>query len=163
MTRRKTQNIIDQLEEIHSGKPWMGPNYKKRLERIKEENCFVRPLPELHSVAEILSHLTFWRKEANMKIKTGNGSQTDDAEGNWLSIEKLQKMGWDKIKTEYLQSLKEQIDLLSEREDKFLNETYFDPDFKGHFTYQWLLDGMIQHDAYHLGQLGIILKLLYQK
>jgi hypothetical protein len=154
------QYIITQLTEIQSGKPWIGSSYDRKLNAVDESLVFTRPLEDMHSIAEIISHLTLWRKEAILKIKTGTGSKTDDCEENWLTNEKLQPKGWKTIKSEYDLTLTELITLLKAKEDSFLNEEYYDTDFKGNYAYSFLLNGMLHHDLYHLGQLGMIIKYL---
>ena len=153
-------HIIDQLHIIQDGRPWVGSSYARKLRGIEDEQVFVRPIAEMHSIAEIISHLSFWRKEAILKIKTGDGGKTDDCEENWLTNEELKPKGWAAIKSEYDNSLLELIDLLKEKDDTFLDETYYDNDFKGTYTYRFLIDGVLHHDVYHLGQLGIIVKYL---
>ena len=153
-------HIIEQLVEIHEGKPWIGSSYERKLKGIDESLVFVRPIKGLHSIAEIFSHLTFWRKEAILKIKSGKGSKTDDCEENWLSNKQLKAKGWAEINAEYHDSLSELIGLLREKDDSFLEETYYDTDFKGVYNYSFLVNGMLHHDLYHLGQLGIIIKYL---
>lgn len=152
------QHISKQLEDIQNGKNWIGSSFHSKLSSIDEEFIFTRPISNLHSIAEIISHLTLWRNEAILKIKTGKGSKTDDCEENWLSIDALKNKGWEIIKNEYDSSLTELLSLLQDKEDAFLNETYYDTDFKGIYTYNFLINGMLHHDIYHLGQLGIIIK-----
>lgn len=153
-------DFIEQFNNVQSGKLWMGPNYKRMLEDINEHSAFIRPIPDLHSVAEIISHLTLWREETILKIKTGTGSKTDDCEENWLNNIHLKKLGWGYIKQEYDNSSKELIDLLKSKDDPFLDEYYYDTDFKGNYKYSFVINGMLHHDLYHLGQLGIVLKYL---
>ena len=152
--------IINQLEENQQGKVWIGPNYEKHLSGINEENAFIRPLPDLHSVAEIISHLNTWQQETILKINTGKGSLTDDAEANWYSNEKLKAKTWAVVLNEYRTSLAEVIALLKTKEDSFLLEQYYDTDFKGHYPYSFVINGMLHHNLYHLGQIGIIVKYL---
>jgi hypothetical protein len=154
------QHIIDQLREVQTGKPWMGPTYARKLAGLDEPLVFERPLPNMHSVAEIISHLTLWRKETLLKIRTGMGSKTDACEENWLTNDILRKKGWAQIKSEYDQSLTELIELLEGKDDAFLSEQYYDTDFKGNYPFAFVLNGMLHHDIYHLGQLGLILKFL---
>lgn len=156
-------HIIKQLIEIQKGSPWIGSSYHSKLNKIEDLLVFKSPIENLHSIAEIISHLTLWRNEAILKIKTGKGSKTDDCEENWLTNEKLKTKGWTKIKLEYDNSLSELIDLLKKKEDGFLNEKYYDTDFKGIYEYSFLINGMLHHDIYHLGQLGIIIKYLKDK
>ena len=69
-------------------------------------------------------------------------------------------MGWEHIKSEYARTLIELIDLLKTKDDDFLSQQYFDTDFKGYYEYSFVVNGMLHHDIYHLGQLGIIIKYL---
>ncbi len=70
---------------------------------------FTRPIKDLHSIAEIISHLTLWRMETILKIRTGTGSKTEDCEENWLTNDKLEPLGWRYLKLEYDKSLTELI------------------------------------------------------
>ena len=158
--RTVIENIINQLREVQEANIWIGTNYTKKLDVVNEDEAFVRPHPELHSVAEIISHLTVWRKETILKIETGKGRITDDAKENWLDNNKLREIGWDKIRADYKNSLSELIQLLEMKEDAFLQEKYFDNDFKDYYAYRFVINGMLHHDLYHLGQLGIIIKFL---
>ncbi len=154
------KNSVQQLEEIQHGKIWIGTSFDSMLAQIDENSVFLRPLENLHSVAEIISHLTLWRKEAILKIRTGKGSKTDDCEENWLSNDKLKILGWDNIKSAYHKTVLELIDLLKTKDDEFLSQHYYDTDFKGNYEYRFVINGMLHHDIYHLGQLGIIIKYL---
>ncbi len=153
-------HIIEQLIEIQNEKIWIGSSYESKLNGIDDNLVFVRPINDLHSIAEIISHLTLWRKETILKIQTGKGSKTDDCEENWLTNDKLELMGWQYIKSEYDKTLIELINVLKSKDDKFLNNEYYDTDFKGNYKYSFVINGMLHHDIYHLGQLGIIIKYL---
>ena len=152
--------IINQLLENQDGKVWVGATYNSKLKGINEENAFIRPESDLHSVAEIISHLTTWQKETILKIKTGEGSLKDDCEENWYSNEKLKEKKWSGVLNEYKTTLAKIIELLKTKEDNFLQELYYDTDFEGHYPYSFVINGMLHHNIYHLGQLGIIIKYL---
>jgi len=153
-------HIIEELENIQHGRPWIGNTYESKLKTVAPDLVFKRPMEEMHSIAEIISHLTLWRKEAILKMKTGTGSKTDDCEENWLPNNILKEKGWTHIKSEYDHSLTELIALLRQEDDSFLTKEYYDTDFKGNYPYKFLLNGMVQHDVYHLGQIGLIIKYL---
>lgn len=161
--RTLVDNLIHQIIDIQEKKNWVGTNFNERLDLITEDEAFIRPIADLHSVAEIISHLTVWRKETALKIMTGKGSITDDCEENWLPNNKLREFGWDRIKTDYRSSLSKLIELLRTKEDGFLKEKYYDPDFKGYYEYDFVIYGMLHHDIYHLGQIGIIIKFLKRR
>lgn len=152
--------IIKQLSDNQKGKVWVGSTYNSKLKKINEENAFIKPNPDLHSVAEIMSHLTTWQKETILKIKTREGRLTDDCKENWYSNEKLKEKKWATLLNEYKTSLAEIIELLKTKEDSFLKEQYYDADFKGNYPYSFIINGVLHHNIYHLGQLGIIVKYL---
>ena len=159
----RIQSIIQQMKEIQIGKPWVGSTYGHLLDKIDESQVFKRPLESLHSIAEIISHLTFWRMETVLKIKYGTGSKTDDCKENWLPNDHLEAMGWKRLKSDYDKSMTLMIELLQDKQDEFLVQQYYDPDFGGLFSYEFVLNGMLHHDIYHLGQLALIVKLLKAK
>ena len=154
------KNYISQFEGITNGQPWVGKYYRNILKNMNDSNGFIQPLKEMHSIAEILSHCTMWRNEATLKIERGFGTKTDDSIDNWLSNSLLQNKGWKIIYHNYKSSIEKFIETLSYKEDAFLMTTYYDIDFKKECQYKFLIDGMLHHDLYHLGQLGLIKKFI---
>ncbi|WP_299664790.1 DinB family protein [uncultured Polaribacter sp.] len=154
------EHIIVQYQEVQNGKLWIGSTFASKLNLVNKNTVFIRPISGLHSIAEIISHLTLWRKETILKIETGEGSKTDDCEENWLPLRKLKSLGWEHIIEEYQTSLVTLIELLKSKDNDFLNEIYYDTDFKKDYPYQFVIHGMLHHDLYHLGQIGIIIKYL---
>lgn len=155
-------HIIKQLKEIQEGKIWIGENFNKKLKNLTSEIAFTRPISTLHSVAEIVSHLTVWRQETILKINTGEGSITDDLEANWYEVQQLKKIGWNQLITDFNKSSNELIQLLETKDDSFLEQIYFDTDYKKNYPYSFVIEGMLHHDIYHLGQIGILLKLIQE-
>lgn len=155
--------IIRQLLEIQHTKLWMGDNLERKLNFITEQEAFIKPFPTMHSVAELIAHLTVWNKDTAVKIRDRIGQLRDNDEQNWTDNERLKKIGWNMIIQDHRNSLAEVIGLLREKEDSFLNEKYYDQDFKGEFDYSFAIDGMLHHHIYHLGQIGIVIKLIKER
>lgn len=157
---KQIKSIIRQLTEVHNGLIWAGTSYNKKLSQLKENQMFDRPLPSVHSIAEIIAHIISWRKDTILKIKTGRGELTDTHPENWRSNDELKAIGWEKIQEEDKSTLRELLELLQDKDDPFLDETYYDPEFGGNYPYSFVLEGMLHHDIYHLGQIGLVIKLL---
>lgn len=157
---KQINSISRQLREVHYGVIWAGSSYSKKLSAITENQVFIRPLPSFHSIAEILAHIISWRKDAIIKLKTGKGELTDAHPEVWRSNEELKAIGWEKIREEDNSTLEELLELLSEKDDSFLDDLYYDPEFAGNYPYSFVLEGMLHHDIYHLGQIGLVIKLL---
>jgi len=154
------ENIIKQLQEIQEGKIWIGTSFNEKFSLISEAAAFKVVHKDTHTIAEIVTHLTIWRNESCLKIETTKGSLTDENGADWLDNSELKKLGWDKIKDDYEKSFKKLIILLQSKKDVFLKEQYYDTDYKDYFEYQFLINGMLHHDLYHLGQLGLLIKIL---
>ena len=157
---KQINSIIRQLHEVHHGLIWAGPSYKKKLVKVDENKLFVRPLPSVHSIAEIIAHIISWRKDTILKLKTGRGELKDAHPDNWRSNDELKAIGWDKIQEEDKSTLRELLELIQDKDDSFLDELYYDPEFEGNYPYSFVLEGMLHHDIYHLGQIGLVIKLL---
>ena len=141
----------------------MGDTFDKKINSITEEEAFIRPLPNLHSPAELIAHLTAWRNDAVLKINTGKGKLIGDSDQNWPGNDELKKIGWSNLIANYQDSLAVLVDLLRDNDDSFLDQPYEDQDFKGKYHYSFVINGLLHHDLYHLGQLGIVIKLIKEK
>ena len=161
MDDRKVINyIIQQLLEVQNGKLWMGDNFERKLNSITEQEAFTKPSPTMHSVAELIAHLTAWSNDTILKIRNGIGELRDNEEQNWPENNYLKKLGWNAIIQDYKESYLKVIDLLKDKDDSFLKMKYYDQDFQGEFEYSFVLDGILHHNIYHLGQMGIVIKLI---
>lgn len=164
MDNKKVINyIIQQLLEIQNGKLWMGENFEKKINSITEEEAFIKPSPIMHSVAELIAHLTAWSNDAILKIRNGIGELRDNSEQNWPDNNNLKESGWNTIIQNYQESLSQVIGLLKDKDDYFLKEKYYDQDFKGEFEYSFAIDGILHHNIYHLGQIGTVIKLIKER
>lgn len=153
------KDLLSQLVDIQKGKNWIGTNFDQQLNSLTEDQFFFKT-DDLHSVAEIISHLTTWRIETLIKIKTGKGTITDKHPSNWQSNDVLKSLGRNQLLANYRNSLIPIIEILKTKNDLFLNDTYFDTDFKDYYPYRFVIKGMLDHDLYHLGQIGLLKNLM---
>lgn len=149
-------NYVEQLKTNLEGDNWLDENFKKKLEKISEENAFIRPIPEIHSIAELVAHILIWRVEGIKKLQGIKSNVTINSPENWRTNEELQKIGWEKLKADLFNSQMELIELLESKSDEYLEENKY----ASEYSYKYLVEGLIQHDIYHLGQIGITLKLI---
>ncbi len=152
--------IIAQFQNLHRGHNWFGQSYQTKLMDLDDQYYFVKPYPEVHSVAELIAHGTAWREDATVKIRTGKGELTEASDDDWPDLERLKEKGWDAIYEEYVDSVDSFIGILKEKDDDFLDSKYQDPEFDGEFPYSFAIYGILQHDLYHLGQLGLVIRML---
>lgn len=149
------QNTILQLQDVQDQENWLDENFEKKIGSVEDDEVFKRPLPELHSVAELISHVLVWRIETIRKLKNMDSKLTVDSPENWRTNDELKEIGWKNLKNKFFQSLHTLIEILEGKDDTFLDKRYRNKD-----SFKYLIEGLIHHDLYHLGQLGIIIKFL---
>lgn len=151
-------DLIRQLNELHEGSLWFDQCFNEKIGMLPEEVVFVRPLPELHSVAEHVSHMLEWRKECLLRFE-GKKRDLMNSPEDWKDNTELQKLGWPFLLKSLNDSRFELIQLLEGQDDRFLQTPFQDTAYNFHY----LIEGILQHDIYHLGQMGVTLTLLKGK
>ncbi|WP_294244023.1 DinB family protein [uncultured Chryseobacterium sp.] len=156
MATNLIEDMIKQFNDLHDGDVWLDETFAKKFEQINEAEAFTRPLPDLHSPAELVSHLIVWRRAVMGRLKGLVVRLELDDPSNWKTNDELRPAGWEALKKELYQSRQEIIDILNGKDDTYLNT--ISADYGKDFRY--FLQGLIHHDLYHMGQLGISIKYL---
>ena len=158
MSRVLINNIIRQLNEIQDGSLWFDQCFKDKIDTLSDDDALTRPIPEIHSVAEHISHMLEWRKECVLRFK-GLKTELMNSPADWKNNIELSKVGWTNLKNALYDSRIELIELFANQDDTYLETQFLDTDYNFHY----LIEGIIQHDLYHLGQIGITIKILNSK
>lgn len=158
MTNTLINDITRQLRDVENADIWLDENFEKKLSQVSKDAVFIRPHPGLHSVAELISHLIVWRRVNIRRMKGETVPMEDDDPENWKTNDQLRKIGWDALLKDFHQSQRDLIAMLEGKDDSYLDivSTHYGKTFK------YLMQGMIHHDMYHLGQLGLTIKFLKQ-
>lgn len=156
MSRAIVKNTIGQLNDLQNGTTWFDDNIENKINQISENQAFIRPIPELHSVAELVSHMLVWRKDSLNKLKGLPSKLTMESPENWEGNEYLKKAGWARLKSDLSESMKAMVEFLDTVDDEYLANNHYN----GKDSLKYLVEGIVQHDLYHLGQIGITIKLL---
>ncbi len=159
INRKIVENTIAQLRDVQNGLTWYDDNFEKKIGWIAEEQAFIRPIPEIHSVAELVSHVLVWRLDTVKRLEGLDSNFTVESPENWKDNEELRKTGWEQLKQDLSKSQEELIDFLTNKTDDYLENTKC----HGEYSVKAMVEGIIHHDLYHLGQVGITIKLLKLK
>jgi uncharacterized damage-inducible protein DinB len=144
------QKIAQRLEEIYRGEPWFGESLQTKLKTVTEETAYRQPVNNKHSIAEILSHMEFWRKSFIKQLKGEDASSfSGQSPDNWPDVGALKKQGWKKQVASFEETHNQLVSLLNKVNGKPLNDELVTN-----------LSGMVDHDVYHMGQIGIVKSLV---
>ena len=151
------QDIANRLEEIYRGEPWFGESLQTKLKTVNNETAYRQVVFNKHSIAEILSHMEYWRKSFIHQLK-GDTSVTFSGQSpeNWPDVDALKKIGWKKQQASFEETHNALVNLL-----KKINARL--PDGQGNSLSEELitnLNGLVDHDVYHMGQIGIVKSLI---
>lgn len=148
------QRIVDQLNRAYYREAWHGPTITEVLEGITPEQAAARPIGQAHSIWEIVLHMTAW-KEAVRKRALGQIIDLSPTE-DWPAVVETGKAAWlatlDNLKTAH-EALVTAVEGLTEQQ--FLEIP------SGRKTNAYFqVSGILQHDAYHAGQIVMLKKML---
>jgi uncharacterized damage-inducible protein DinB len=156
MNRILINSLLQQIENILYEKSWLDESFRHKLMDIHEQNAFLQPAPGIKSIAELMHHLLVWRKEILSRLHGKARALDMESKSNWLPLEELKAIGWTAILEGFYQTQQELKDFFADKEDSFLENIHADSDY----PYGQLLEGVLHHDLYHLGQIGITIKFL---
>lgn len=153
---KQIQALVRQMENVNSGEPWFGRAVYSLLEEVDEKKVTIRPNGTEHSMLELLWHMNTW---AGFTLKRIEQDQDQDMAAfeqlDWRKPDpKLHS--WKKGIAEFKKTQKKIAGLLKKKEDAFLKEIV---DYRK-YNYRFLLNGMIEHNIYHIGQIAYLNKML---
>jgi uncharacterized damage-inducible protein DinB len=146
----ESERIADQLRRMYQGPAWHGPALKELLDSITQPRAAARPIPNAHSIWELVLHTTAW-----LRIARGRLSATEPrdptAEENWP----VATASW----SDTLAALEREYRELDNAIRSFPDERLNDPAPANEpQSFYVLLHGVVQHVAYHAGQIALLRK-----
>lgn len=146
----------EEFESIYNGSPWYGKPLVEVIAMADPATVFSKPHPGGHSAWEIAQHLLAWR-EVLVKRLNGdtNAGIEADSEADWNSLPgKSPETAWEVLAADLG---KNQAALLKGLEG--WSDEALDKDFvRTGYTLRTHLNGQIQHDVYHIGQIALVIK-----
>jgi uncharacterized damage-inducible protein DinB len=152
--------IIDQFNLIYeSEEAWHGPSVVEVLSDVSWEMAADKIMPNTHSIAELVYHMTTWRIFVVKRLQ-GDGEYEVTKSRDWKTFPIFDEFEWEALQMELSLSQEELITELEKRDnDEFLEEIVPGREY----DYYTMLHGILQHDLYHTGQISILKKALIYK
>ncbi len=156
MKNPKIQTIITHYQHVFNGTPWYGDAMMDKLGKLSSSLAQQKPSEKLHSIADIIWHIIAWREYVIEKM---DGNADFDIELNTTADWQDAGLDWTALLEKLQQNQELLIAKLSKKSDEWLEEIVSGREH----SFEVLLQGIIRHDVYHLGQIGLIQKLLADK
>ena len=156
--------IADELRHSHEGDPWHGPSVTKVLEGVTAAEAATRAIVGAHTIWEIALHVAAWRGEVARRLSTGKFAEP--VEGDWPEIPQPgsadeNESAWAATKGRLGAASQALQDAVAKFPAERLGETFGgerDAPLGVGTTYGFMLRGVVQHDAYHAGQMMLLKK-----
>ncbi len=146
----ETERIDEQARRIFGGEAWHGPSLDEALDGVTAEMAAARPLPGAHSIHEVALHLATWHREVARRLREGTRRDVPAAE-DWPTPP-AGEAGWRRTREELAASRAALRAALGGLEDGALDR----PLAGRETTLYHEVHGVLQHAAYHAGQIVLL-------
>src|SRR5262249_60140979 len=149
----ETQRINSHLQRAQEGEGWHGPSLRELLDGVTAEQAGARPIPNAHSIWELVNHVITWEQIARRRLE-GEGQFEIPDEINFPPVTDASEAAWQAT----LQSLEASHRSLREGIKKLDDAKLEETTPRTSYSTNELLHGAIQHDLYHAGQIALLKK-----
>lgn len=153
---KEIKNYINEFETIYNGEPWYGKSLMSVLENAKAKDAFKKQNGHGHSAYEVASHLYAWRDLLAKRLNGDTKSSIEtDSKQDWPSLPEEQTTNtWNELIKKIEKNQQELVKFLAKWSDDKLDENFADTNY----SLRTFLNGQIQHDIYHIGQIALAIK-----
>lgn len=155
----RLSRIADRFETVYNGSPWYGENFRDILGAIRPEQAVATPALTVHSIHEIVGHIYHWREFVldRLFVAAGlPGSKIEESE--WSVQTEANAESWTEFKAAFHVQHRQLIQRLRHLDDRLLTSQVPDQQY----TYERLLNGVLEHDLYHFGQIALLKKFTWE-
>ena len=151
---QETKRITKLFTDIYNGSPWIDVNLTDTLSKLTAAQSANRPIPQCNTIWEIVNHLIQWRQNVLQRVQ---GKVIKTPSHNYFQkVKDTSPKAWKTTLNDLAGSQKQWLDFLKKFDENDFEKVY--PN--NGMTYYEHIQGIIQHDAYHLGQIVMLSKLV---
>ncbi len=149
---KETSRIIKLFEDLYDGSPWLDVTILPNLKNLTARQAARRIYSNWNTIWEITNHLISWRETVLQRMQ---GKIFKSPSHNYfVPVEDTSRLAWQDTLARLEKSQQDWISFL-----KNFKANDFDNIYPGNqHSYYELILGILQHDAYHLGQIVIMIK-----
>jgi uncharacterized damage-inducible protein DinB len=148
----ESARIADQLQRAFTGVAWHGPGLMELLADVDAATAAARPIPDAHSIWEIVLHTAAWDAVCLRRI----GGEKLQVEGdlNFPPVPKPTAAAWRKAVADVKRTHDRLVRTVAALPDSRLRDRV--PGKRYDFWH--MFHGVVQHELYHAGQIAILKK-----
>ena len=143
--------IVDQLKLAFDGEAWHGPALMEILADVDAATAAAHPIAAGHSIWELVLHVAAWEQVIITRIVEGKAVTLSD-EKNFGHIEHVSDAAWQQAVLALRRTHQELINIVTAMPESRLS----DPVPGKTYDIYFMLNGAVQHAAYHGGQIALL-------
>jgi uncharacterized damage-inducible protein DinB len=149
----RAKRLTAEFQAAFEGEPWYGPGLATVLDEVPASRIHEHPVQGGHSIAELLAHMAHWKDVVRRRLE---GDAVPDAnDTDWPVLEP---------DTATFRALRQRLEAshvglthcLAALTDAQLDGRVAGNDL----SREGIVQGVLQHDIYHTGQLALLVKAL---
>ncbi|MFZ1527729.1 MAG: DinB family protein [Ferruginibacter sp.] len=142
------------FEKLYDGDPWIDISLLAVLNNISAKQAAARPLPNCNSIWEIVNHLVCWRQNVLQRI--GGKAIKTPAHNYFERVKDTSEKAWSAALRKLETTQTEWLAVLGKMKKEDFEKRYA----ANNMTHYEHINGILQHDSYHLGQIVMLSKLV---
>lgn len=150
-------DFANELRKAYNGDAWHGNNISTVIAAVAVRQAFIHPIPGAHSIAELVLHLNSWTEEVISRL-SGNLPK-EPVKGDWPVPLSETEAYWNAIIADFNRINEDLLDLVEQfSEGQWAAKLFTGPMPTSALSHFELFSGLIQHHAYHAGQIALLSK-----
>jgi uncharacterized damage-inducible protein DinB len=152
------ERIRDQFRRAFEGEAWHGPSVLELLSDVTAPQAAAHPIHGAHSIWELTLHIAAWERACRRRLE-GDPAQLTDEE-DWQPIHDTSEAAWENTKQQLIDNHRELLNAIANVDESRLNEPIIKDSATPFSSVYVTLQGGVQHDLYHAGQISMLKKAL---
>jgi uncharacterized damage-inducible protein DinB len=152
----RKDDLLETLRRSFEGDAWHGPAVLDTLAEVTSKDAQSRPPNGAHSIWEITLHIAAWANEVTARLE--GKTPGEPAEGDYPKP----SGDWEEAVARVREARTKLCQVVAELSEEDLEKrigTVHDAALATGFTYAATIQGLAQHNAYHAGQIRMLLKI----
>lgn len=155
-TGREVGRIADQMRRAWTGDAWHGASLAELLADVTAAEACAKPVAGGHSIWELVNHIAVWEDAARRRLGGDAAVIEISTDEDWPPVRDTGAAAWAAARAHLARTQEALHRAVAAMPDARLDEIT-----PGHdYTLYVLLHGVVQHDLYHGGQIGIVKRAL---
>jgi hypothetical protein len=144
--------IADQARRAFEGEAWHGSALKELLEGVTPRQANARPIPDAHSIWELVLHIAVWVEASEASVRGVPMPKIVGTVEDWPPVNNASDAEWIKANQQLFRAGTKLAETIAQFSDERLHE----PVPGRQYDFYHLFHGIVQHSLYHAGQIAIL-------